>query len=260
MLDTSPLRFLNHSDVLNSLNFVGRTNSVLLFGVACLRRVWGRLDHDVHRTAADATEAFARHRLDIETLLAAWARADQFSSHELWSVRVRSEYFDDDGEGVEMALELRTASLLRSPSMFAANAALRARELSADAAEELAAQRRLYSDIIGPPFGKPDGVGEAHQSRHVREVVTGLDRTRDIDPVGMLALSDALEEAGCTDAEMLQHCRGGGQHHRGCWVVEELSGRSALRLPLSVDPAMKKKRPAPLIPMRRHAVRPPVRA
>jgi hypothetical protein len=35
-------------------------------------------------------------------------------------------------------------------------------------------------------------------------------------------LADALEEAGCTDADILAHCRSGGQHVRGCWVVDML--------------------------------------
>jgi hypothetical protein len=33
-------------------------------------------------------------------------------------------------------------------------------------------------------------------------------------------LGDALEEAGCTDERILQHCRRRGWHARGCWVVD----------------------------------------
>ncbi len=35
-------------------------------------------------------------------------------------------------------------------------------------------------------------------------------------------LADALEEVGCTSADVLDHCRSGGEHVRGCWVVELL--------------------------------------
>jgi hypothetical protein len=38
-------------------------------------------------------------------------------------------------------------------------------------------------------------------------------------------LADALEDAGCTDADILAHCRGGGEHVRGCWVVDLLLGK-----------------------------------
>jgi len=41
----------------------------------------------------------------------------------------------------------------------------------------------------------------------------------------MPILADALEEAGCTDAEILAHCRGEGPHFRGCWVVDLLLGK-----------------------------------
>jgi hypothetical protein len=33
-------------------------------------------------------------------------------------------------------------------------------------------------------------------------------------------LADALEEAGCADADLLGHCRSGGPHVRGCWLVD----------------------------------------
>lgn len=43
---------------------------------------------------------------------------------------------------------------------------------------------------------------------------------------GRLAiLADALEEAGCTDADILSHCRSPGPHVRGCWVVDLILGK-----------------------------------
>jgi hypothetical protein len=38
-------------------------------------------------------------------------------------------------------------------------------------------------------------------------------------------LADALEEAGCTEPVVLDHCRSGGEHARGCWVVDSLLGK-----------------------------------
>jgi len=35
-------------------------------------------------------------------------------------------------------------------------------------------------------------------------------------------LADALEEAGCNNADMVTHCRGPGPHVRGCWVLDLL--------------------------------------
>ena len=38
-------------------------------------------------------------------------------------------------------------------------------------------------------------------------------------------LADALEDAGCANAEILAHCRGPGPHVRGCWAIDLLLGK-----------------------------------
>jgi hypothetical protein len=47
------------------------------------------------------------------------------------------------------------------------------------------------------------------------------ERRYDIMPI----LGDALEDAGCGDAQILDHCRGAGPHVRGCWVVDLILGK-----------------------------------
>ncbi len=47
-----------------------------------------------------------------------------------------------------------------------------------------------------------------------------------LDPDRLLVLADALEEAGCDNADILSHLRGPGSHVRGCWVIDLLLGRS----------------------------------
>jgi len=37
-------------------------------------------------------------------------------------------------------------------------------------------------------------------------------------------LADALEEAGCDNAEFLNHCRGPGPHVFGCWALDLVRG------------------------------------
>jgi hypothetical protein len=41
----------------------------------------------------------------------------------------------------------------------------------------------------------------------------------------MPELADALESSGCTDMQILAHCRGQGPHVRGCWLVDLLLGK-----------------------------------
>jgi hypothetical protein len=38
----------------------------------------------------------------------------------------------------------------------------------------------------------------------------------------MPILADALEDAGCDNPDVLNHCRSAGEHVRGCWVVDAM--------------------------------------
>jgi hypothetical protein len=64
-------------------------------------------------------------------------------------------------------------------------------------------------------------VSVARAAYEERQLPAGtLDNTR------LAVLADAVEEAGCTDAALLGHCRGAGPHVRGCWAVDALLGKS----------------------------------
>jgi hypothetical protein len=47
-----------------------------------------------------------------------------------------------------------------------------------------------------------------------------LDRNR------LAALADALEEAECTNEEILSHCRSPKDHVRGCWLIDLILDKS----------------------------------
>jgi hypothetical protein len=55
----------------------------------------------------------------------------------------------------------------------------------------------------------------------VRAVAASID-----DPAAQLGvLGDALDDAGCTDDELLAHCRSPGPHGRRCWALDRLARR-----------------------------------
>jgi hypothetical protein len=91
--------------------------------------------------------------------------------------------------------------------------------------KEPKAQADLLRCVIRNPFGTV-GADEAwclwknHTTSRLAEAIYA-DRAFDHLPI----LADALEEAGCTDAEILKHCRGPGPHVRGCWVVDLVLGK-----------------------------------
>ncbi len=43
--------------------------------------------------------------------------------------------------------------------------------------------------------------------------------------IAMSILADALQDAGCDNDDILNHCRGEGPHVRGCWVVDLVLGK-----------------------------------
>jgi hypothetical protein len=49
--------------------------------------------------------------------------------------------------------------------------------------------------------------------------------SRMLDRFRLAMLADALEDAGCTDAELLGHLRSPGPHVRGCWAVDLVLGK-----------------------------------
>ena len=51
----------------------------------------------------------------------------------------------------------------------------------------------------------------------------GIAAERDFSPMPVLA--DALQDAGCENPYILEHCRGPHEHIRGCWVIEGILNR-----------------------------------
>src|SRR5262249_18128215 len=60
----------------------------------------------------------------------------------------------------------------------------------------------------------------ASASYESRSLPSGhLDRHR------LAVLADALLDAGCQDAELVEHLRSEGMHWRGCWALDAVMGR-----------------------------------
>ena len=90
-------------------------------------------------------------------------------------------------------------------------------------------QANLLHCVIGNPVRTPfldpswltvSIVGLAKATYEERTLPVGK-----FDPARLAVLADALEDAGCTNAAILDHLRGPGPHVRGCFPVDLLLGR-----------------------------------
>jgi hypothetical protein len=63
-------------------------------------------------------------------------------------------------------------------------------------------------------------VAVARAAYDERELPSGT-----LDGARLAVLTDALEESGCDQADLLAHLRGPGPHVRGCWAVDLILGK-----------------------------------
>jgi hypothetical protein len=83
---------------------------------------------------------------------------------------------------------------------------------------------RLLHDIFGPLPFRDVPVAPAWLTSDVTALARGVYVEKAFDRMPILA--DALQDAGCDNDEVLNHCRAAGwEHVRGCWVVDLLLGK-----------------------------------
>lgn len=88
----------------------------------------------------------------------------------------------------------------------------------------------LVRDIFANPFRPPTVISQAWlrwSGGTLRQLAQAAYAAADpqrgsLDATRLAVLADALEEAGCTDADLLGHCRRPGDHIRGCWALDLL--------------------------------------
>jgi hypothetical protein len=188
-----------------------------LFVVACCRRVDRFLDREL-RDALDGAEAFADGALNGWTLEGLRRRLQE-AIRWRWGPRpaslVREAVFralDPGLDGFEarvVADRLATAALCMGR-----------RNLESVFQSDLV--RDLWANPYRPPVHADPAWRTANGGAALRLARVLYDeRSFDDLPV----LGDALEEAGCTDADVLSHCREPGEHVRGCWVVDLVLGK-----------------------------------
>jgi hypothetical protein len=173
-----------------------------LFAVACSRRMWDWIDV-LGRGAVDVAEKFADGLTGPEELRAARLACQGAGSQAAWYAAATNP-----------AIAARNAA--RSAQAGVANNA-------GSETAELLAQADLLRDIFGPMPFRPLPVDPSWLTPAVVSLAQVIYEHRCLDRLPVLA--DALEGNGCTDADLLGHCRGPGPHVRGCWTVDLVLGK-----------------------------------
>lgn len=177
-----------------------------LFACACCRRAWPALADERSRQAVEVAERYADRLATRQELALAFLRA---------------KAIDPIGNAGQAAA---AAAAPRGRLERAAEQAALAVDVRRWAAER-AAQAALFRDLFGNPCRPApviDPRWRSWNSGAIPELVRAIYRERDFDHLP--ALADALEAAGCTDPDLLGHCRGPGPHARGCWLLDAVLG------------------------------------
>ena len=77
-------------------------------------------------------------------------------------------------------------------------------------------------ELVGNPF-RPVTFSPSWRTSTAVALAAQMYEARDFSAMPILA--DALQDAACTNDDILDHCRGPGQHVRGCWVVDLVLGK-----------------------------------
>jgi hypothetical protein len=77
-------------------------------------------------------------------------------------------------------------------------------------------------ELFGNPF-RPVAFASEWRTDTAVTLARQMYDARDFGAMPILA--DALQDAGCDSADILDHCRGPGPHVRGCWVCDLVLGK-----------------------------------
>jgi hypothetical protein len=162
-----------------------------LFAVACCRHNWDALAADSSRDAVEAAEQFADGEIDVTALREAWGRTTAFTCESL-----------------------ATSCLEPYPLHYW----IRRQCENFDLNDAVPILRDLFDHLFYPRAIEPLWLrlNDALVLR-LAEVIY-----RDHAFEQLPILGDALEDAGCADRVLLDHCRSGAEHYRGCFVVDLL--------------------------------------
>jgi hypothetical protein len=233
--DPEPMR-----SVLQDRGGVSR-RKLRLLGCACCRLIWHHFTDARTRAAAETAERYADGLASDAEMAGAFEDAEE-ATHP--------ERTDDLTRGEIAALPVAERFALRSAWCawaltnldnvwetveYLEDVIAHVKEATGDpafgpgGAAATRAMSALVRDVAGSPFRyasfdarawTPSASAIAQAAYDERILPSGC-----LDNERLAVLSDALEEANCTDEAILTHLRSPGPHVRGCWALDLVLGK-----------------------------------
>lgn len=215
------------SDVQQLLDFVrskATERKLRLFACAATRQVWEDLIDQRSRTCVELAERYAdgerdHHALEIAEREAVAALNDDWDAALSESMLAPNVYAS--------ALAVSAANLELKcwdnsgppPGVYVPPIVDCLRSVKAERSKAVVA---LLHCLFGNPL-RPVVLDPNWRTSRAVAIATRMYESRDFSALPTLA--DALQDAGCDNADILNHCRGPGPHVRGCWAVDLVLGR-----------------------------------
>jgi hypothetical protein len=198
--------------MLESLRAHASESKVRLFDCAWRRRNFRWIQKHAYRRLLEVDERYADGSVSIDALISAYEDAGE-----------------DPTDAIDAAYSDPYAIALLTPALADANA----EQIGSTPEEVRAAQCALIRELFGNPFRPAPAVAAAWlawRGGTVRELARACYEQRllpggQLDAARLAVLADALEDAGCTDPELLGHLRSPGPHFRGCRALDLLLGK-----------------------------------
>ena len=199
-----------------------------LFAAACCRLIWPLLTDERSQRAVEIAERYADGRATPRERASAGKRALDAAPRRggpaAWAA-----YWAVSRSAADTVWNVAAAATEAASRAAVGDARIgRADEVAAWDVGRAAGSREqaaLLRDIVGNPF-RPAAVERswlAWNDGAVRKIAQTIYNEGRFGDLPLLA--DALEDAGCTDADVLTHCRTPGEHVRGCFAVDLLTGK-----------------------------------
>ena len=204
----------------------------LLFGCACCRRIWPWLVDPRSREAVEIIEGWVDDPQGERRREDAFALAD--AAMEPVLKRAHAEGHDVFHPTVDASWAARALTFFRAPQQVAWQTASKCASTIAETTDEehqealkkqeLAWHADLLREVVGDPF-RPNQVDLSWVTPVIIAQGRSIYAERAFERLP--ALADALAEAGCDCPAILEHCRKGRPHVRGCWALELILGAAS---------------------------------